>query len=87
MSYLPYEPRQRQLLPAALQEWLAEGRLPYYISDVIDGLDLSAFHARYAASPVPAATSCSPCAWSATNSIRHDFRWSTAWRQEFTRRV
>lgn len=47
-SYLPYEPRQQQLLPAALQDWLPEGHLAYYISDVIDGLDLSAFHARYA---------------------------------------
>lgn len=46
-SYLPYEPKQQQLLPAALQDWLPEGHLAYYISDVIDGLDLSAFHARY----------------------------------------
>ena len=36
------------LLPAALQEWLPEGHLAYYVSDVIDGFDLSAFHARYA---------------------------------------
>jgi transposase/transposase InsO family protein len=47
-SYLPYEPKQQQLLPSALQEWLPEGHLAYYISDVIDSLDLSAFHARYA---------------------------------------
>jgi len=47
-SYLPYEPRQQQLLPAALQDWLPEGHLAYYISDTIDSLDLSAFHARYA---------------------------------------
>jgi transposase len=46
-SYQPYEPRQQQLLPCALQEWLPEGHLAYYISDVIDSLDLSAFHARY----------------------------------------
>jgi len=46
-SYLPYEPRQQQLLPAALQDWLPEGHLAYYISDTIDSLDLSAFHARY----------------------------------------
>jgi transposase len=46
-SYLPYEPRQQQLLPAALQDWLPEGLLAYYISDVIDGLDLSSFHARH----------------------------------------
>ena len=47
-SYLPYEPRQQQLLPSALQEWLPEGHLAYFISDTIDALDLSAFHARYA---------------------------------------
>jgi transposase len=47
-SYLPYEPQQQQLLPAALQDWLPEGHLAYYISDTVDSLDLSAFHARYA---------------------------------------
>ena len=47
-SYLPYEPRQQQLLPSALQDWLPEGHLAYFISDTIDALDLSAFHARYA---------------------------------------
>jgi len=47
-SYLPYEPGQQQLLPAALQDWLPEGHLAYFISDTIDTLDLSAFHARYA---------------------------------------
>jgi transposase len=31
-----------------LQDWLPEGHLAYYISDTIDSLDLSAFHARYA---------------------------------------
>ena len=46
-SYLPYEPRQQQLLPSALQDWLPEAHLAYYINDVIDSLDLSAFHARY----------------------------------------
>lgn len=47
-SYLPYEPRQQMLLPQALQDWLPEGHLAYYISDTIDSFDLSAFHARYA---------------------------------------
>lgn len=36
------------LLPHALQDWLPEGHLAYYISDAVDSLDLSAFHARYA---------------------------------------
>jgi transposase len=48
INYLPYEPRQQQLLPTALQDWLPEGHLAYYVSDVIDSLDLNAFHARYA---------------------------------------
>jgi len=48
MSYLPYEPQQQMLLPEALQDWLPEGHLAYFISDTVDGLDLSAFHARYA---------------------------------------
>jgi transposase len=47
-SYLPYDPQQQMLLPHALQEWLPEGHLAYYISDTVDALDLRAFHARYA---------------------------------------
>ena len=47
-SYLPYEPRQQMLLPHALQDWLPEGHLAYFISDTVDGLDLEAFHVRYA---------------------------------------
>lgn len=46
-SYLPYEPKQQLLVPPALQEWLPEGHLAYYISDTVDTLDLSAFEARY----------------------------------------
>ncbi|MBN9424193.1 MAG: IS1182 family transposase, partial [Candidatus Accumulibacter sp.] len=48
VSYLPYEPQQQRLLPDALQDWLPEGHLAYFISDSVDSLDLSAFHARYA---------------------------------------
>lgn len=47
-SYLPYNPEQQFLLPHALQDWLPEGHLAYFISDTVDALDLSAFHARYA---------------------------------------
>jgi hypothetical protein len=47
-SYLPYEPKQARLMPDALQDWLPEGHLAYFISDTVDQLDLSAFHARYA---------------------------------------
>lgn len=48
-SYIPYQPEQQQLLPSALQDWLPEGHLAYFISDTVDSLNLSAFHARYAA--------------------------------------
>ena len=47
-SYLPYEPNQTRLMPDALQDWLPEGHLAYFINDAIDKLDLSAFHERYA---------------------------------------
>ena len=46
-TYLPYDPDQQLLLPAALQEWLPKGHLAYFISDVADQLDLSAIMARY----------------------------------------
>ena len=47
-SYVPYHPEQQQLLPSALQDWLPQGHLAYFISDTVDSLNLSAFHARYA---------------------------------------
>ena len=47
-SYIPYQPEQQRLLPNALQDWLPQGHLAYFISDTVDSLDLSAFHARYA---------------------------------------
>lgn len=47
-SYIPYCPEQQQLLPNALQDWLPQGHLAYFISDTVDSLNLGAFHARYA---------------------------------------
>ena len=38
-TYLPYDPDQQLLLPAALQEWLPDDHLAYFISDVVDQLD------------------------------------------------
>ena len=35
-TYLPYDSEQQLLLPAALQEWLPDGHLAYFISDVVD---------------------------------------------------
>ena len=40
-TYLPYDPDQQLLLPAALREWLPDDHLAYFISDVVDQLDLS----------------------------------------------
>ncbi len=46
-TYVPYDPDQQLLLPAALQEWLPDDHLAYFISDVVDQLDLSDITARY----------------------------------------
>ena len=49
-TYLPYDPEQQLLLPAALQEWLPPDHLACFISDVVDQLDqldLSEISARY----------------------------------------
>ena len=46
-TYLPYEPDQQLLLPAALQDWLPDDHLAYFISDVVDQLDTSEVTARY----------------------------------------
>ena len=46
--YVPYQPDQQYLMPCALQEWLPQGHLAYFINDTVDSLNLSAFHARYA---------------------------------------
>ena len=48
-SYVPYNPEQQHLLPTALQDWLPQGHLAYFINDTVDSLNLGAFHARYAA--------------------------------------
>ena len=39
-TYLPYEPAHQLLLPSALQEWLPDDHLAYFISDVVDQLDM-----------------------------------------------
>lgn len=46
-SYRPYHPDQALLLPESLSDWLPEDHLAYFVFDVVDALDLSAFHARY----------------------------------------
>ena len=46
-TFRPYDPEQQLLLPAALQEWLPPDHLAYFISEVVDQLDLSAITGRY----------------------------------------
>ena len=43
----PYDPDQQLLLPAGLWEWLPEDHLAYFVSDVVDQLDLSAITDSY----------------------------------------
>ena len=37
-TYIPYDHDQQLLLPAALQEWLPDEHLAYFISDIVDQL-------------------------------------------------
>ena len=46
-SYRPYYPDEELLLPPNLREWLPEDHLAYFVSDVVDNLDLSAMDAVY----------------------------------------
>ena len=47
-TFRPYAPDQMLLLPADLRAWLPEGHLAHHVSDLVDGLDLTAFYAPYA---------------------------------------
>ena len=46
-SYRPYYPDEELLLPPSLREWLPEDHLAYFVSDVVDQLDLSAMDEVY----------------------------------------
>ena len=46
-QYRLYEPDQLFLLPPSLREWLPEGHLAYFVSDLVDDLDLSEIEAVY----------------------------------------
>jgi len=45
--YREYEPNQDFLLPPSLKDWLAEGHPAYFISEVVDRMDLSEIFAHY----------------------------------------
>jgi transposase len=46
-SYRPYYPDADLLLPPSLREWMPEDHLAYFVSDVVDQLDLSAMDRVY----------------------------------------
>ena len=46
-GYRSYQPDQDMLLPPSLRDWLAEDHLVYFVSDVVDQLDLTKIHAEY----------------------------------------
>ena len=44
-TFRPYEPDQMMLLAPDVRDWLPEGHLAHHVSDLVDGLDLTAFYA------------------------------------------
>src|ERR1017187_10020766 len=46
-TFRTYLPEQNLLLPASLREWLPDDHLAYFVSDVVDQLDLSAIERVY----------------------------------------
>ena len=46
-TYRRYLPEQDLLLPPNLHDWLPDGHLAYFVSDVVDPLDLSAIESVY----------------------------------------
>jgi transposase len=46
-TYRPYLPEQDFLLPPSLREWLPEKHLAYFVSDLVDQLNLSAITKAY----------------------------------------
>jgi transposase len=46
-NYRTYQPEQSYLLPPSLSDWLPENHLAYFISDVVNVLDLKGLYARH----------------------------------------
>jgi transposase len=46
-TFRPYDPDQLLVLPPSLREWLPEDHLVYFVSDLVEQLDLSAIYAAY----------------------------------------
>ncbi len=47
-TFRPYDPDQLLVLPPSLQEWLPGDHLAYFVSEVVDALDLSVIYESYA---------------------------------------
>jgi transposase len=45
--FRPYDPEQTYLMPASLRDWLPQDHLAYFVTDVVDHLDLSDIFERY----------------------------------------
>ena len=50
-KFRPYASDQGFLLPPDLRDWLPDGHLAYFVSDVVDGFDLSSIIANSRVSP------------------------------------
>jgi len=46
-TFRPYEPDQQLLLPPSVQDWVPEGHLARFISDMVDSMDLSEIEGAY----------------------------------------
>jgi transposase len=46
-TFRPYVPEQRLLLPPSVEDWVPQGHLARFISEVVDDLDLSAIESAY----------------------------------------
>ena len=46
-TFRPYDPEQMFLMPASMRDWLPANHLAYFISDVVEQLDLLAIVQRY----------------------------------------
>lgn len=46
-EFLPYDPDQQFLLPPSMREWVPEDHLVWFVSDLVDSLDLSGVLSAY----------------------------------------
>lgn len=46
-TFRPYQPEQSLLLPPSLEDWLPEGHLARFVSDVVEELDLGEIYGAY----------------------------------------